>query len=652
MPTASSGASFEGLGDLSGGAFNSDARAVSADGSVVVGVSQSASGEQAFRWTAQTQMQGLGDLAGGSFFSAAFGVSADGSVVVGDSESSNGREAFRWTSSGMAGLGDLAGGGFFSQARGVSADGSVVVGSSDTADGRQAFRWTQGSGMQALADLADGDVYGEAIAVSADGSISAGYGDTAQGYEAAYWTGVTGPVGISTLGGLSFFSAANAISANGVFLAGASISSNGWEAFRWSGANGFEALGDLPGGDFYSEATGISGDGSIVVGLSTSSAGTEAFIWDSAHHMRPLKQVLEQDYGLDLTGWKLERANAISADGSTIVGRGLDPQGRVQAWRAVLGASQATVASPVVADDGVGTVSTTQLHATWTDADAGDVVEYEVAAGTSPSADPGEFVTGWTSVGVSVETTLSSLALTPGERYYIYVRARGATGPWSAPGISDGILVVHSAFSSPGAAKLLADGKAVLLQGVVRTSDAAQTSGRGYVQAVDRSSGIGVEAMTGASGDSVEVAGVLATVDGERTLSDAGWRTLSHPGEPRALATSGDDLQSGPFSYNPMSGAGQTGTSQGAQNLSTVGLLMRVFGRVLTTAQDHITITDGAFADNGSVRVETASFTAPVMAGDFVAVTGISGLRKDGSDLRSVVRARTVSDIQVLSAAE
>src|SRR5262245_54599789 len=39
----------------------------------------------------------LGDLPGGLFLSRASGVSADGSVVVGESVSASGFEAFRWT---------------------------------------------------------------------------------------------------------------------------------------------------------------------------------------------------------------------------------------------------------------------------------------------------------------------------------------------------------------------------------------------------------------------------------------------------------------------------------------------------------------------------------------------------------------------------
>ena len=81
-------------------------------------------------------MTGLGDLAGGLLLSAALAVTPDGSVVVGDSTSASGNEAFRWTAEGgMVGLGDLTGGDFFSRANAVSADGSIVVGESVVADG-------------------------------------------------------------------------------------------------------------------------------------------------------------------------------------------------------------------------------------------------------------------------------------------------------------------------------------------------------------------------------------------------------------------------------------------------------------------------------------------------------------------------------------
>jgi probable HAF family extracellular repeat protein len=174
-----------GLGDLAGGIFNSRAQGISADGSVVVGYSNSFFGDQAFRWTSGGGMVGLGDLAGGIFLSNAFGVSADGSVVVGVSNSASGTEAFRWTSGGgMVGLGDLAGGTFNSRAQGVSADGSVVVGFGTSASGSVAFIWDAVNGMRSLQDVLVNDygldltgwLLGSAVGISADGTSIVGYG--------------------------------------------------------------------------------------------------------------------------------------------------------------------------------------------------------------------------------------------------------------------------------------------------------------------------------------------------------------------------------------------------------------------------------------------------------------------------------------------
>ena len=78
-----------GLGDLPGRSFDSFAHNVSANGSVVVGISDSASGFEAFRWTKAGGMVGLGFLPG-DVESDAFGVSADGSVIVGRSHNPTG----------------------------------------------------------------------------------------------------------------------------------------------------------------------------------------------------------------------------------------------------------------------------------------------------------------------------------------------------------------------------------------------------------------------------------------------------------------------------------------------------------------------------------------------------------------------------------
>jgi probable HAF family extracellular repeat protein len=173
-----------GLGDLSGGSFNSVAYDASADGATIVGYGVGASGTEAFRWTSANGLVGLGDLPGGSFFSLAQGISADGSTIVGYSKTSSGNEAFRWTSSGgMVGLGDLPGGGFGSVATDVSADGSIVVGYGTPASGGGAFIWDAANGMRSLNDVLTaagvnptGWQLFEATGVSDDGRYITGYG--------------------------------------------------------------------------------------------------------------------------------------------------------------------------------------------------------------------------------------------------------------------------------------------------------------------------------------------------------------------------------------------------------------------------------------------------------------------------------------------
>jgi autotransporter-associated beta strand protein/probable HAF family extracellular repeat protein len=142
------------LGDLTGGATESEAKRISADGTTIVGWGTSANGVEAFRIVGAGAMTGLGDLTGGKYFSEAAAVSAAGTVVVGRSHSTNGPEAFRWTAAtGMVGLGDLPGGAFCSEATGVSGDGTIVVGTSASAADTDVFVWTAASGMRSLATL-------------------------------------------------------------------------------------------------------------------------------------------------------------------------------------------------------------------------------------------------------------------------------------------------------------------------------------------------------------------------------------------------------------------------------------------------------------------------------------------------------------------
>ncbi len=322
---------FTGLGDLPGGRFSSEPAAVSADGSVVVGRStnQGVSDTEAFRWTEATGMVGLGDLFGGEPpNSQAFDVSADGSVVVGNSLA-----AFRWTAStGMEAIGLNFG-------LGVSADGSVVVGGDflgSVGDPPQlqfeGFRW-EGGVLTALGDLPGGITSSLALDVSGDGSIVVGSSNSTSGEEAFRWTQAGGIVGLGSLPGGSSFSQAFDVSADGSVIVGRSESASGNEASRWTAGGGMVGLGDLAGGGFSSRAEAVSADGSVIVGSGLSASDREAAIWDATNGMRELDQILI-GLGLDLTGWTLEFATAISADARTVVGTGTNPSGNTEAWLA------------------------------------------------------------------------------------------------------------------------------------------------------------------------------------------------------------------------------------------------------------------------------------------------------------------------------
>ena len=132
--------SFKPLGFLPGATAFSFSTSVSADGSVVVGYSNTATTTEAFRWTQPTGTVALTNLPGGTA-SYAFGVSSDGNVILGLSELPAGTRAFRWTqATGMTNLGLLAGGTDAGAAT-ASANGSVVVGQSGSTSGQQAFRF-------------------------------------------------------------------------------------------------------------------------------------------------------------------------------------------------------------------------------------------------------------------------------------------------------------------------------------------------------------------------------------------------------------------------------------------------------------------------------------------------------------------------------
>jgi uncharacterized membrane protein len=166
--------------DIAPRGWYSVATGLSHDGSVIVGNVDGGSLAKGFRWTSVTGAVLLEDLSGGLDYSQARAVSGDGSVVVGFSSSDrsfNG-EAVTWDASGVHQLfdGPVE---FTGTATGVSYDGSVIVGQQEAG----AFIWDANNGLRNLQSVLSsrgvdmtGWMLSEATGISSDGRTIIGIG--------------------------------------------------------------------------------------------------------------------------------------------------------------------------------------------------------------------------------------------------------------------------------------------------------------------------------------------------------------------------------------------------------------------------------------------------------------------------------------------
>jgi uncharacterized membrane protein len=180
---------------------------------------------------------------------------------------------------------DFPGGNSESNPIDLTPDGNIVVGGGFTSDGARGYKWTREGGLVELGEL----MY-SAYAVSSDGSAIAGIGFQ-DGQGAVRWTNEEGPVWLGHLPNLS--------------------------------------------GRPASFASDISADGSVIVGGSGGDFRFRAFRWTQKSGMRSVESLL-QALGVEITGWQLGAANAISADGRFIVGTGINPDGNSEGWIAAI----------------------------------------------------------------------------------------------------------------------------------------------------------------------------------------------------------------------------------------------------------------------------------------------------------------------------
>ncbi len=170
---------YEDLGELRG--VQHWATDISSDGRVIVGTSALNDFEsEAFVWTRETGMLSLDDQLTGEYQSEAVAVSSDGSTIVGYS----GDTAYSWSeATGMVDLGMLPGMSS-ARARGVSGDGSVIVGTVQELNPFHVrpFLWDASHGMRDLTDVLNQEYDLElpdldltyASDISADGNVIVG----------------------------------------------------------------------------------------------------------------------------------------------------------------------------------------------------------------------------------------------------------------------------------------------------------------------------------------------------------------------------------------------------------------------------------------------------------------------------------------------
>src|SRR5262249_20302063 len=84
-------------------------------------------------------------------------------------------------------------------------------------------------------------------------------------------------------------------------------------------------------------ARGVNADGTVVVGTAIDASGQpQAFRWTRAARMQSVLTLLQAAGVVTMAGWRLGSANGVSADGTVIVGDGIDPLGQIQGWIARL----------------------------------------------------------------------------------------------------------------------------------------------------------------------------------------------------------------------------------------------------------------------------------------------------------------------------
>lgn len=315
------------------GYANSIAKAVSNDGSTVVGWAYNAGGTEghAFVYN-KTGMHDIGALGGN--FSIATGVSFDGSVVVGSFHTASGQEhGFYYKNGIMHDIGTIlhpnVNDNYFSRVQGVSADGRYIVGASSIFGSNENHAFKYDTYTQKFIDL--GAVAGfnsAAFASNLDGSVIAGQihtSATGTVHAAVFKDGKIIDLGIPSAG--YDLSVGISISDDGKVISGLSIK---YDPVEYSQTHNYKILnsvgfiatlndqgnyitkeiGNTTSSDWVQSFSGVASYGSYIVGGPYNS-GSTAYIYDN----KTYKDLGALGYGFISSG-----AFDISLNGNVIVG--------------------------------------------------------------------------------------------------------------------------------------------------------------------------------------------------------------------------------------------------------------------------------------------------------------------------------------------
>jgi probable HAF family extracellular repeat protein len=332
----------------------------------------------------------------------------------------------------VLGLGDLPGGQFASFAYYISADGTVVrgLGTAGGAGSTEAIRWTSATGMQSVNAL------------------------TSAGASQAYLWGMPNLTYVSQPG----YQVAGYSPDGSVVVGSWSNAADYSKPFMWTSTGGYTFLPKIPYLDGSESpqgvATDVSSDGKVVVGTSRSdrvnpfAAATEAVRWTESG-----LQALERHDGTTFGS----AANAISADGNTIVG---------EVWVSTLSESKPFVWTESTGLNIIGAMWGLTGYATGVSGDGSVVIGYS----ESFSSDETGFI--WTATGgmKSVRTALDDLGVSAsdwssfGTTTSISLDGRYVVGTGVRNGHSEAYLLDLSPVPEPSSVAALSVGLALAFQ--------------------------------------------------------------------------------------------------------------------------------------------------------------------------------------------